>query len=151
MDGSVPETGWMHGHPAWGVRPAPTDHPEATLQTGGVASAFISLALARLERDHAALLAALCELESGAACGNAAAGARSADWPDSPVLRDALQTLLREDLRQTQRALRLAAEGTYGYCEVCHAALSLHTLMVQPATTRCAACASAADRAEQVH
>ena len=103
--------------------------------------AFVALALARLERDHVALLAALCELEAGTPVDSSA----------SPSLRDALATVLREDLRQTQRALDLAHQGTLGACERCHKPLATSLLFAQPATTRCAACAAVLERAAQVH
>jgi RNA polymerase-binding transcription factor DksA len=127
----------------------------------GATVAFRALALARLERDHAALLAALCELESGR---NAAGRANTATVaprgraehaepvsPNSPALRDALAVLLRDDLRQTQRALGRAASGEYGQCDTCHVEIDLRTLLVQPEVTRCAHCVAAAERARQVH
>lgn len=111
-----------------------------------VAGAFVSVALARLERDHVALLAAVCELTSPSRDPGSAT-----DMADRPALRDALLTVLREDLRQTQQALALAANGAYGYCEVCHTPLPSRVLLEQPATTHCAGCASALERARQIH
>lgn len=129
----------------------------------GATVAFRALALARLERDHAALLAAVCELEADASKSartyararargtTAALGGVAAPAANALALRDALMVLLRDDLRQTQRALGRAALGDYGRCEMCHAELDLRTLLVQPAVTRCGHCAAAAERARQVH
>lgn len=129
----------------------------------GATVAFRALALARLERDHAALLAALCELDVGQ---RPSPGARSASMlgtagaangtagdsaPASTSLRAALAVLLRDDLRQTQRALGRAATGEFGVCDTCHSDIDLRTLLVQPAVTRCAHCAAVADRARLVH
>lgn len=92
--------------------------------------ASLALALSRLEREHVALLLAICELE---------------DPPkhddDTPLaMREALLLLLRDDLRQTQHALALAAQGMYGICEGCHRPLAVRLLEQHPALTRCAAC-----------
>lgn len=111
-----------------------------------VASAFVSVALARLERDHVALLAAICDLETQR--GKPRARTRTVD---SPALLDALASVLREDLRQTQHALDLAAQGVFGYCERCHTALSSSILLNHPATTRCPDCAAAVERSSQIH
>jgi RNA polymerase-binding transcription factor DksA len=97
------------------------------------------VALARLERDHVALLAALCDLET--------ADSRHL----SAAMRDALAVLLRADLRQTQHALALAAEGRYGACERCHTPLASVALLTTPATTRCPSCVGATARANQLH
>jgi RNA polymerase-binding transcription factor DksA len=85
-------------------------------------------AINRLEQEHVALLLALCDLEE--------APAKSQDV----VLRSALELLLREELQQTQHALELAAQGTFGICEVCHQPLSRRHLSLLPAITRCWAC-----------
>lgn len=96
--------------------------------------ASLALALSRLEREHVALLLAICELEDPP---------RPDD--DTPrALREALLLLLRDDLRQTQHALGLAAEGTYGICEGCHRPLAMRLLEQHPALTRCAACSGRA-------
>jgi RNA polymerase-binding transcription factor DksA len=116
------------------------------LQVDGVTGAFITVALARLERDHVALLAAICELDS------MRPGPRSARAaPETPVLREALLTLLRDDLRQTQHALGLAARGVYGFCEICQSALPIRVLLTQPATTRCRDCVGIVEHSRQVH
>jgi RNA polymerase-binding transcription factor len=86
------------------------------------------VAINRLEQEHVALLMALCELEES-----------SADSQDA-VVRSALQALLSEDLRRTQHALRRAAQGTYGICEVCQQPLSRRHLTLAPAMSRCWAC-----------
>ena len=92
--------------------------------------ASLALALSRLEREHVALLLAICELESPV----------PASDPNSQTLRDALLPMLREDLRQTQPALRLAADGRYGACEDCHRPFTSRQLELKPASTRCAVC-----------
>lgn len=154
-DASVSETGrddvlsgsgWLENAPRSRAAAAEEFGDLASHHVDGVANAFVSVALARLERDHVVLLAAVCQLESGDALGSPGAAAAT-----SPVLREALAALLREDLRQTQRALRLAADGTYGTCESCHTALPINVLLNQPATTRCQSCCTAAERAHQVH
>lgn len=95
-----------------------------------------ALALSRLEREHVALLLAICELESpDEADGN------------SLVLREALQPLLREDLRQTQHALARAAQGKYGICDDCNRPLSARLLELQPSATTCSVCQARARRA----
>ena len=91
-----------------------------------------ALALSRLEREHVALLLAICELE----------GPASAIDPNSQSLRDALLPMLREDLRQAQHALRLVTDGRYGICEDCHSPLTSRQLELKPASTRCSACES---------
>ena len=63
-----------------------------------VRRASLALALSRLEREHVALLLAICELETP-----------NPDDPQAEVLRAALLPMLREDLRQTQQALGRAA------------------------------------------
>lgn len=85
-------------------------------------------AINRLEQEHVALLMALCELEES-----------SGDGQDAQVW-GALQALLSDDLRRTQHALRLAAQGVYGICEVCHQPLSRRHLALAPAMSRCWAC-----------
>lgn len=108
---------------------------QAKAPSGAMRGDAVALvALARLERDHVALLAALCDLET--------ADSRHL----SAALRDALAVLLRGDLRQTQRALKLAAEGRYGICERCHTPLASVALLTTPATTRCPSCVGTAAR-----
>jgi RNA polymerase-binding transcription factor DksA len=107
-----------------------------------VQTAFVSLAVARLERDHVALLAALCELEQAQQVSSARHAA---------VMQQAITAVLREELRQTQRALERAADGTLGYCERCGAPLAVAILLAQPATTHCPACTAAVERGNQVH
>lgn len=100
--------------------------------------ASLALALSRLEREHVALLLAICELES------------ASDGNDEGVaLREALLPMLRDDLRQTQHALALAAHGAYGACEECHKPLAARQLELKPATTRCPVCAARAHRSTQ--
>ncbi len=97
--------------------------------------ASLALALSRLEREHVALLLAICELESA-----------SDGTSESIASRKALLPMLREDLRQTQHALALAAHGAYGSCEECHRPLAARHLELKPATTRCPECATRARR-----
>src|SRR5262249_25832373 len=89
----------------------------------------LALALSRLEREHVALLMAICELETPG----------PAD-PNSPALRAALLPMLREDLRQTQHALARAARGPYGLCEECHKPIAARQLEMHPAGIHCATC-----------
>lgn len=103
-----------------------------------VRRASLALALGRLEREHVALLLAICELET-ASDGNS----------EGVALRKALLPMLREDLRQTQHALALAAHGAYGSCEECHRPLAARHLEMKPATTRCPECATRARRSTQ--
>lgn len=103
-----------------------------------VRRASLALALGRLEREHVALLLAICELES----------ASDGDG-ESVALRKALLPMLREDLRQTQHALALAARGAYGSCEECHKPLAARHLEMKPSTTRCPECAARARRSTQ--
>lgn len=100
-----------------------------------VRRASLALALGRLEREHVALLLAICELESA-----------SDGTSESIAIRKALLPMLREDLRQTQHALALAAHGAYGSCEECHRPLAARHLELKPATTRCPECATRARR-----
>lgn len=92
----------------------------------------VAQAVQRLEREHTALVAAIAELELPMLHGG--------ETTDAQQVRSALLTLLREDLRQTRRALLLAATGRYGRCESCGRALSSRHLAHQPTATRCALC-----------
>lgn len=100
--------------------------------------ASLALALSRLEREHVALLLAICELESA-----------SDDNGEGAALREALLPMLREDLRQTQHALALAAHGAYGACEECHRPLAARQLEIKPATTHCPVCSARSRRSFQ--
>jgi RNA polymerase-binding transcription factor DksA len=86
------------------------------------------LALRRLEREHLALLLAICELDGPT-------GAQ-----ESPAMREALLVLLRADLGRAQHALALAAEGRYGSCEDCDRPLARRELELNPAATHCPVC-----------
>lgn len=125
---------------------APPEAHRATPGTRGVSDlvqgAFVSLAVARLERDHVALLAALCDLELEQ---------RSVPAASVPVMRQALASLLHEELRQTQYALERAADGTLGYCQRCQSPLAISVLLSQPTTMHCAGCTAAIERGSQVH
>lgn len=96
------------------------------------------MAMSRLEREHVALLLAICELESP----------ESAD-ANSQALRSALLPLLREDLRQTHHALARAAQGHYGICEDCHRPLSGRQLDLKPSATSCPVCEARTRRSTQ--
>jgi RNA polymerase-binding transcription factor DksA len=91
--------------------------------------ATLARSLARLEREHVALLLALSELE-------ATVGAPTTDG----ALRAALAPLLRGDLRSTQYALRRADAGLYGVCDGCGRSIAARRLELNPASTRCSAC-----------
>lgn len=91
-------------------------------------AATLVRSLARLEREHVALLLALSELDGA-----------SADAHDS-ALRAALAPLLRTDLRRTQYALGRADSGQYGACDSCGRLIAARRLELNPATTRCATC-----------
>ena len=94
-------------------------------------SMTLGLALRRLEREHVALLLAIAELETPDT---------PADDASARAVNDALRQLLRDDLRRTQQALTLAAEGRYGSCETCGQPLSRRQLEIAPTTTRCPIC-----------
>lgn len=94
----------------------------------------LALALNRLEREHVALLLAICELEDPP----------QGDDDTPRAMREALLLLLRDDLRHTQHALALAAQGTYGICEECQRPLAVRLLEQHPALSRCAACSGRA-------
>jgi DnaK suppressor protein len=102
-----------------------------------VRRASMALALSRLEREHVALLLALCELE----------GEPSGASGNARTMREALLPLLREDLRQAQHALARAAQGLYGICEECHRPLAPRTLELKPSATRCPVCEARARHA----
>jgi len=104
--------------------------------------AGITQALRRLEREHIALLLAICELE-----GQDAADGADATHPARRAMNEALLVLLRGDLARTQHALALAADGRYGACEDCARPLSRRELELMPATTRCPACEAQGRRA----
>ena len=102
--------------------------------------ASIALALGRLEREHVALLMAICELE----------GPPGAQDTTPRALRDALLLMLREDLRQTQHALHLAARSEYGACEHCRKPFTARQLELRPTITRCPVCEMRTRRAGTV-
>jgi RNA polymerase-binding transcription factor DksA len=91
--------------------------------------ATLTRSLARLEREHVALLLAISDLDSS----------RDAATPDSAV-RAALAPLLRGDLRRTQYALSRADAGLYGVCDSCGRSISARRLQLNVAATRCSAC-----------
>ncbi|HEX8997454.1 MAG TPA: TraR/DksA C4-type zinc finger protein [Ktedonobacterales bacterium] len=92
--------------------------------------ATLTRALARLEREHVALLLAISELDS----------TPSADIAPDSALRAALAPLLRGDLRRTQYALSRADAGLYGVCDGCGRAIAARRLQLNPAATRCSSC-----------
>ncbi|HUY76959.1 MAG TPA: hypothetical protein VMV29_09320 [Ktedonobacterales bacterium] len=104
----------------------------------------LAQALRRLEREHVALLLAMCELEAeqAAAKTQATQGATPASARDS--LRAALAPMLREDLRRAQYALARAAQGQYGVCERCGRPIALRRLQLQISATCCEGCATRA-------
>jgi RNA polymerase-binding transcription factor DksA len=98
------------------------------IEAMGERGAIIALALRRLEREHVALLLAICELEDPT-------GAQ-----ESPAMREALLVLLRDDFNGVQHALLLAAQGRYGVCEDCQRPIARRELELHPAATHCAVC-----------
>jgi hypothetical protein len=100
------------------------------IEAPGERGATIALALRRLEREHVALLLAICELEEPTGA------------PESAAMREALLVLLCEDLNDVQHALTLAAQGRYGVCEDCERLIARRELELLPATSRCAVCES---------
>ena len=133
------EVGPMESFAAYPAKPAPKSTrvtvTSATIVSGRkpaakrVRRASVALALSRLEREHVALLLAICELETP----------NAAD-PNPQELRAALLPMLREDLRQTQHALSRAARGLYGTCEECHKPIAARQLELMPTLTRCTTC-----------
>lgn len=111
--------------PREGLRLGRRRAPSKPIQPGGRAQA-----LRRLEREHVALLLAISELEAGGR------------GPESPALRAALLPLLRYDLARASYALRRAATGQFGLCDRCGRPIVARLLDVNPATTRCPACAA---------
>ncbi len=95
--------------------------------------------LRRLEREHVALLLAMCELEAQQA---RQATPNGASIGASESLRAALAPMLREDLRRAQYALARAAQGMYGVCEHCGSPIALRRLQLQASATNCASCAT---------
>jgi len=92
--------------------------------------AGLTAPLARLEREHVALLLAICELESP----------QPGEDRRPPALDHFLLPMLREDLSRVQHALARAAHGAYGSCEMCHKLLPIRELEARPSTTLCSAC-----------
>ncbi len=105
------------------------------IEAPGERDTTIAQALRRLDREHMALLLAICELEGPTSPAVGAFGERP-----SPAMREALLVLLRDDLGRTQQALSLAAEGRYGACEDCQRPIARRELELNPATTHCAVC-----------
>ncbi|MBF6591896.1 MAG: hypothetical protein IVW57_15410 [Ktedonobacterales bacterium] len=122
-------------------RKSVVSHPRLT--TRGMRTA--SQALGRLEREHVALLLAICELEAPVAR-TVDTMTSAAAMTSTPEMRQALLALLRDDLRRTQHALGRAAHGEYGTCEECHHPLTGRHLALKPAATHCAACEAHARR-----
>lgn len=105
--------------------------------------------LLRLEREHIALLLAMCELEAQqsrqSASGMTArtvSAQGGATMQASESLRAALAPMLREDLRRAQYALARAAQGMYGVCEQCGRPIALRRLQLQASATTCQSCAA---------
>ena len=103
----------------------------------------LAQALRRLEREHVALLLAMCELEAeqAAAKRQTAPGATAAQAARDS-LRAALAPMLREDLRRAQYALARAAQGQYGVCEHCGRPIALRRLQLTISATACEGCAT---------
>jgi RNA polymerase-binding transcription factor DksA len=80
-------------------------------------------------------------------------GPRStADLGDQALLvrertaREAMLQVLSENGEQIERALQRLAQGTYGSCEDCGAAIPAERLEFKPEATRCVSCQEAHDR-----
>jgi len=128
------------------TRPAsgPRRSARQRIEAAGERGATIALALRRLEREHVALLLAICELEDPTdPIGEPAE--TFAERP-SPAMREALLVLLRDDLSRTQHALALTAEGRYGVCEDCQRPIARRELELSPTITQCAVCQTQARR-----
>ncbi|HLY30069.1 MAG TPA: TraR/DksA C4-type zinc finger protein [Ktedonobacterales bacterium] len=93
-------------------------------------------ALARLEREHVALLLALCELSQSSQTDRS----QESQLTTSQALRAALTPMIHDDLRQTQYALARAAQGLYGVCERCGHTIPLRRLEMRPNATTCERC-----------
>lgn len=81
--------------------------------------------------------------EEGASVGF---GKRIGDGTTEAVERLATTATARSihrSLQDVERALKRAAEGTYGICEICGSEIPETRLEALPATTRCVDCASA--------
>lgn len=91
-------------------------------------SRVLAEGLARLDREHFALLAATSRETSG-----------------EKALGLALDAMLRDDLARTQRALMRAASGRYGECEHCDRPLSARQIERDPSATLCPRCLRCAD------
>jgi DnaK suppressor protein len=94
--------------------------------------AGLSAPLARLEREHVALLLATCELDSP----------QPGTDQRSAALDRFLLPMLMKDLGRVQHALARAAHGAYGSCELCHKLLPIRELEARPSTTLCSSCTS---------
>ena len=77
------------------------------------------------------------------------AGDDQADSGTKTAERDTAQSLLRTILdrrAQFEHALNRLAEGTYGWCEGCGAAIPVERLEIFPSATTCVACKQARER-----
>jgi hypothetical protein len=92
--------------------------------------AGLSASLTLLEREHVALLLAICELESS----------QPRKGQQSATLDRFLLPMLMKDLGRVQHALARAAHGAYGSCEMCHKLLPIRELETRPSTTLCSSC-----------
>jgi len=77
------------------------------------------------------------------------AGDDQADSGTKTAERDTAQSLLRTILdrrAQFEHALNRLAEGTYGWCEGCGAAIPVERLEIFPSATTCVACKQSRER-----
>lgn len=102
----------------------------------------LAQALRRLEREHVALLLAMCELEAEQAAQTTLSARVGTTTQARDSLRAALAPMLREDLRRAQYALARAAQGHYGLCEHCGRPIALRRLQLQASATTCEGCAT---------
>ena len=91
-------------------------------------SRVLAEGLARLDREHFALLVATSRETSG-----------------EKALGQALNVMLRNDLARTQRALLRAVSGRYGECERCDRPLPARQIERDPSATVCPRCLRRAD------
>ena len=89
------------------------------------------------------------ELDELMAQGNASSGRDPADVGSSNFERDQEMSLHNNQvdlLDQTEQALRMLNEGTYGYCENCGQPIGKARLEVFPRATMCVACKQRQER-----
>jgi RNA polymerase-binding transcription factor DksA len=100
---------------------------------------------AQLEEERAELRAKLAELGFGEGHADLTYDANFADTSQVTAERgeaEALAVTLRETLSEVEHALGKLADGSYGTCERCGAAIAQARLQAKPAARYCIDCAS---------